>query len=155
MIVVFPSYPDSYCAVPTHMCKAIKSNNFDNLFRQTTLTAKAFIFQQMLCSSRILNGLFIWTMKTVQLVSFCSLLLIRIFSRGFYFRESSRMRSFVKIKPSRNGQITLMFTDAHRPSRNFLAWKIYLLTLFAKMKCSRKGVLSSVPTHGFSSNFVY
>ena len=28
------------------------------------------------------------------------------FSRGFYFRETSRMRSFAKIKPSRNGEIT-------------------------------------------------
>ena len=35
----------------------------------------------------------------------------RNFSRGFYFRETSHMRSFVKIKSSRNGEITLSFTD--------------------------------------------
>ena len=32
------------------------------------------------------------------------ILQIRIFSRGFYFREASHMRSFVKIKSSRNGE---------------------------------------------------
>ena len=31
------------------------------------------------------------------------------FSRGFYFRETSH--SFVKIKPSRNGEITFLFID--------------------------------------------
>ena len=36
---------------------------------------------------------------------------IRKYSRGFYFRETSHMRSFVKIKSSRNGEITLPFTD--------------------------------------------
>ena len=35
------------------------------------------------------------------------LLYIQKFSRGLYFRETSHMRSFVKIKPSRNGKITL------------------------------------------------
>ena len=34
----------------------------------------------------------------------------RKFSIGFYFRETSRMRSMVKLKPSRNGEITLSFT---------------------------------------------
>ena len=40
-------------------------------------------------------------------------------SQGFYFRETSRMRSFVKIKPSRNGEITLPFPDVGKfcPSR--------------------------------------
>ena len=32
------------------------------------------------------------------------------FSHGFYFRETSRMRSIVKLKPSRNGEITMSFT---------------------------------------------
>ena len=32
-------------------------------------------------------------------------------SRGFYFRETSHMRSFVKIKSSRNGEITLSFIN--------------------------------------------
>ena len=33
-----------------------------------------------------------------------------IFAR-VYFRETSRMRSFAKIEPSRTGEITLLFTD--------------------------------------------
>ena len=50
------------------------------------------------------------------------------------------MRSFVKIKSSRNGEITQSFTDAGKscPSREFLVSQIYLLTVFAKMKFSRK-----------------
>ena len=32
-------------------------------------------------------------------------------SRGFYFRETSHVRSFVKIKLSQNGDTTLPFTD--------------------------------------------
>ena len=39
------------------------------------------------------------------------ILLIRKFSRGFYFRETSQMRYFLKIEPSRNGEITMSFTD--------------------------------------------
>ena len=39
---------------------------------------------------------------------------IRNYSRGFYFCETSRMRSFVKIKPSRNAEITLSFTDVSK-----------------------------------------
>ena len=35
-----------------------------------------------------------------------------IFARVL-LRETSRMRSFVKIKPSRNGEITLSFTNVH------------------------------------------
>ena len=34
-----------------------------------------------------------------------------IFVRIFYFCDTSQMRSFVKIKPSRNSKITLSFTD--------------------------------------------
>ena len=37
-----------------------------------------------------------------------------VFAR-VYFRETLRLRSFVKIKPSRNGQITLSFTDEGKP----------------------------------------
>ena len=51
------------------------------------------------------------------------------------------MRSFVKIKSrSRNGEIPLSFTDAGKscPSREFLTRQICLLTLFAKIKFSRK-----------------
>ena len=50
------------------------------------------------------------------------------------------MRSFVKIKSSRNGEITLPFTDNGKlcPSREFLTPQICLLTLFAKIKFSRK-----------------
>ena len=50
-----------------------------------------------------------------------------------YFRETS-MRSFVKINPSRNDEITLSFTDAgiSDPSREILKSQICILTLFAK-----------------------
>ena len=41
----------------------------------------------------------------------------------------------MKIKPSRNDEITLSFTDAGRsgPSREILKPQIYILTLFAKL----------------------
>ena len=50
------------------------------------------------------------------------------------------MQSFVKIKSLRNGEITLSFTDAGKlcPSREFLVSQICLLTLFMKIKFSRK-----------------
>ena len=50
------------------------------------------------------------------------------------------MRSFLKIKSSQNCEITLSFTDIEKscPSREFLALQICLLTLFAKIKLSRK-----------------
>ena len=43
------------------------------------------------------------------------------FSRGLYFRETSHTRSFVKIKYSRNGEISLSFTDIGEscPSHEF------------------------------------
>ena len=56
------------------------------------------------------------------------ILLIRKFSRGLYFRKTSHMRSFVKIKSSRNAEITLSFTYMRKswPSREFLASQICL-----------------------------
>ena len=50
------------------------------------------------------------------------------------------MRSFVKTKSSQNGEITLSFTDIGISclSREFLTSQICLLTLFAKIKFSRK-----------------
>ena len=50
------------------------------------------------------------------------------------------MRSFVKIKPSRNGGITLSFIDGGKSclSREFSMSQICLLMLFAKIKFSRK-----------------
>ena len=51
------------------------------------------------------------------------------------------MRSFVIIKSSRNGEITLSFTGISKscPSRKFLtSQNLRLLTLFAKIKFSRK-----------------
>ena len=50
------------------------------------------------------------------------------------------MRSFVKIKPSRNGKITLLFIDIGQSclSRKFFTSLICLLMLFAKIKFSRK-----------------
>ena len=48
-------------------------------------------------------------------------------------------RNFVKMKPSRNGENTLSFTDIGKscPSRILLTSQIYLLTLFTKIKFSR------------------
>ena len=50
------------------------------------------------------------------------------------------MRSFVKIKSSRNGEITLLCTDIGKscPSHKFLTLQICLLTLFTKTKFSQK-----------------
>ena len=44
-----------------------------------------------------------------------------IFPRVFYFRETSHMRSFVKIKSSRNDKITMSFVNIAKacPSRAF------------------------------------
>ena len=39
-------------------------------------------------------------------------------SRGLYFHETSHMRSFVKIKPSRNGKSTLSFIDIGKSCLN-------------------------------------
>ena len=62
------------------------------------------------------------------------------FSREFYFRETSHMRSFVKIESSRNGEITLSFTDAGKSchSGEFLVSQIRLLALFAKIRILAK-----------------
>ena len=50
------------------------------------------------------------------------------------------MRSLVKIKPSQNGEIILLFTDVGKscPSCEFLTSQTCLFTLFAKIKFSRK-----------------
>ena len=50
------------------------------------------------------------------------------------------MRSFVKMKSSGNGEITLLFTDLGQscPSGEFLASQICLLRLFAKIIFLRK-----------------
>ena len=51
-----------------------------------------------------------------------------------YFRETSQTRSFVKINPSRNDEITLSFTHAgiSDPSHEILKSQIRILMLFAK-----------------------
>ena len=61
-------------------------------------------------------------------------------SRGFYFRETSHMRSFVKMKTSRNGEITLSATDMGKsyPSSEIFRSQVCLLMLIAKTKFSRK-----------------
>ena len=61
-------------------------------------------------------------------------------NRGFYFRETWRMQSFLKIKSSRNGKITLSFVNMAKsyPSQLFLMSQICLLTLFAKIKFTQK-----------------
>ena len=53
---------------------------------------------------------------------------------GFYFRETSRMRSFARIRPSRNGEITLPLPDIDKSCsiRDFLSLQTCILTLFAK-----------------------
>ena len=50
------------------------------------------------------------------------------------------MRSIVKIKSSQKGEITLSTTDIGEsyPSREIFQSKVCLLTLFAKLKFSRK-----------------
>ena len=50
------------------------------------------------------------------------------------------MRSFVKIRPSLIGEIIRMFTDIGKsyPSGECLTSQICLLTLFTKIKLSRK-----------------
>ena len=55
------------------------------------------------------------------------------FREGFIF---AKLRSFVKIKSSRIGEITLSFTDIgiSCPSREILPSQVCLLTLFAKNK---------------------
>ena len=52
------------------------------------------------------------------------------------------MRSFAKIKPLRNGEMTLLFTDIGKSclSPKFLTSEIYLLRLFAKIKFSRNAL---------------
>ena len=61
------------------------------------------------------------------------------FREGYIFSKL-RMRSFVKTKSSRIGVITLSFTDIgkSRPCREFSTSQLYVLTLFAKIKFSRK-----------------
>ena len=57
-----------------------------------------------------------------------------LFSRNFAYAK------FVKIKSSRNSEITLSFTNAGKSclSLVFLVSQICLLTIFAKIKLSRK-----------------
>ena len=59
------------------------------------------------------------------------------FGESFIFRETLRMQSFEKIKPSRNGENTLSFTGVVQSCqcREFLRGK-YFVTLFAKIKLS-------------------
>ena len=59
------------------------------------------------------------------------------------------MHSFVKIKSSRIGEITLSFTDIgkSRPCHEFLMSKICVLTLFAKI--SKFTVYSNIHANKF------
>ena len=56
-----------------------------------------------------------------------------------FARVLSRRRSFAKIKPSRNGKITLLFTDVGTScsSHEFVTSQKRLLTLFAKIRFSQ------------------
>ena len=60
------------------------------------------------------------------------------------------MRSFMKIESSQNGEATLSFTDICKSclSREFLTSQICLLTLFAKIKLSRKFPNLQYMNHG-------
>ena len=64
------------------------------------------------------------------------------------FLEVLFLIGFVKIKPSRNGEITLSLTHIGVSflCREFLMSKICLLTPFAKMNISRK--FPNLPYHG-------
>ena len=59
----------------------------------------------------------------------------KIFAR-VKFHETSHLRSFMKIKPSGNAEITQSVTDIGKscPSGEFLALQICLLMLFPKIK---------------------
>ena len=66
--------------------------------------------------------------RIIQCDSQTLLLLIRKFSRGLYFQ------SFVKIKPSLNGKITLSFFDIGKSglSPKYFTSLIYLLMIFSR-----------------------
>ena len=69
------------------------------------------------------------------------------FCEGFIF---AKLRSFLKTKSSRNGDITLSFIDIGKscPSRNFLTAHICVLTLFVNIKFSRTGISLSFGVAG-------
>ena len=73
--------------------------------------------------------------KLANLQSREYILYIRKFSPGLYFHETLYMRRFVKIKPLRNGKITLSFIDIGKSclSREFFTSLICLLMLFAQI----------------------
>ena len=79
--------------------------------------------------------------KTTSKTGACNITYCKfgIFREDFIFAKL-RMRSFVKIKTSRNGKITLSFNDIGKSclSRDFFTSLICLLLLFAKIKFSRK-----------------
>ena len=60
-----------------------------------------------------------------------------IFARTFIF---AKLRSFMKIKPSRYGKITLSFIDKGKSclNREFVTSLICILMLFTKIELSRK-----------------
>ena len=55
------------------------------------------------------------------------------------FKRVLFSRSFAKIKPSQNREITLLVADVGKscPSRKCLTWQICLVTLFTKIKFSQ------------------
>ena len=68
-----------------------------------------------------------------------------IFARA-NFRETSHMRSFLRIEPSRNGGITMSFTDEGKscPSRDFLT-PLLCLDGFREKKISEFTVVTILP----------
>ena len=115
-------------------------------------TPKGFHTTNNISSLPLVEWTFIWK-KSIKCKNYCYevfksyfIMIWRLMSRyckfgnfreGFIF---AKLRSFLKIKPSWNGKITLSFTDVGKSgsSRKFLTSQICLLTLFAKIKLSRK-----------------
>ena len=64
---------------------------------------------------------------------------LEIFGRVLFLRNFA-YASFVKVKPSQNGEITLSFIDIGKscPRVDFLTSQICLLVLFGKIKFLRK-----------------
>ena len=88
------------------------------------------IYIECFLSATMLKVRMRWLIRTVNSEIFAKV----------YFRETSLMRSFAELKSSQNGEVTLSLTDIGKscPSREFKTSLICILTLFAKIKFSRK-----------------
>ena len=77
--------------------------------------------------------------KTFMLLRFLVTVNLEIFARVLFSRNFAYAK-FRENKPSRNGEITMSFTNIGKscPTCEFISSQICLLMLFAKIKCSRK-----------------